>query len=492
VRFLCLYFQTPGGLEILGKSSPGSAGRNRTLGIDRLLVQYVPLPPKEVQQGIIARVNALAAKVGEARRVGADLAEQCDALARSLILSCPNPHPTLMRELVRLREPDVVVHAQESYHFAGMYCFGRGVFRGQVKQGMEFAYDRLTRLRAGDFVYPKLMAWEGALAIVPPDCDGLVVSTEFPVFDVNTERVMPEVLDTYFRTPEVWPALSGSSTGTNVRRRRLKPADFLNYRMPLPPMEIQLKLRAVKARLEMVKAEQARIAAELDAMMPAALDRAFRGELSAPALSAAPLAAPVTDAGAVGAYPPQRSSTPYMDDAAVLCVLIDELRRRNRPTDEFTIQKHTYTGKEIWSVPINSAFARKIAGPWSHELRQKAIFAATHKNWLRMDGNQFVPGHSFNKGLAHAATVLGDGAKQVAAAVADLEKFGAGGLGRWATVLMAARDLERAAQPITRENIQREIDNWPGKRAKKAFSEESVDRTIDGLVKLAWIKLNQD
>ena len=32
----------------------------------------------------------------------------------------------------------------------------------------------LTRLRAGDFVYPKLMAWEGAFGVVPPECEGIV------------------------------------------------------------------------------------------------------------------------------------------------------------------------------------------------------------------------------------------------------------------------------------------------------------------------------
>ena len=31
------------------------------------------------------------------------------------------------------RDCDVAVDAEESYQFAGVYCFGRGVFRGQEK-----------------------------------------------------------------------------------------------------------------------------------------------------------------------------------------------------------------------------------------------------------------------------------------------------------------------------------------------------------------------
>ena len=123
------------------------------------------------------------------------------------------------------------------------------------------------------------MAWEGAIAIVPPECEGLVVSTEFPVFELDEQKVLPEVLDVYFRTPSVWPLLSNVSTGTNVRRRRLNPVDFLAYRMPLPQMRTQLKLRQIKKKVDVMKRLQTETAVELDSLLPAILDKAFRGEL---------------------------------------------------------------------------------------------------------------------------------------------------------------------------------------------------------------------
>ena len=184
-----------------------------------------------------------------------------------------------MRELVDLRPSDVAVRADGTYQFAGVYSFGRGVFRSLVKTGMEFAYPRLTRLRAGNFVYPKLMAWEGALGVVPEECDGLVVSTEFPVFEVRTELVFPEVLDVYFTDASIWPKLSGSSTGTNVRRRRLSPNDFMAYEFPLPDRATQERLRDVRGQAVAAKRLQTETAAELDALLPAILDRAFKGEL---------------------------------------------------------------------------------------------------------------------------------------------------------------------------------------------------------------------
>ena len=148
----------------------------------------------------------------------------------------------LLGDLMHLRTPDVDVCSDGEYHFAGVYCFGGGAFVGQKKTGLEFAYKRLTRLHAQDFTYPKLMAWEGAFAVVPPECDGLVVSTEFPVFKIDESKLLPEFIGYYFKRASVWPEVAGNSTGTNVRRRRLHPSNLLKHRIPLPPLEEQKRI----------------------------------------------------------------------------------------------------------------------------------------------------------------------------------------------------------------------------------------------------------
>lgn len=151
--------------------------------------------------------------------------------------------------LLRLRSPDVSVVSSEAYLFGGVRSFGGGVFRSGIKRGSEFAYRQLTKLRAGDFVYPKLMAWEGALAVVPEDAEGLVVSPEFCVFDVDRSRVIPSWLGYYFMQPSILPTLSGGSAGTNIRRRRLYPQDFLQHSVPLPSVEEQARVLAVVGRM---------------------------------------------------------------------------------------------------------------------------------------------------------------------------------------------------------------------------------------------------
>jgi type I restriction enzyme S subunit len=277
-RWMHWLTKTPGFWAQCDEKSQGTSGKNR-IKPEQFLRVEIPLPPLAEQRRVVARIEELAAQIHEARTLRHQAAEEAEALLRSILSHDEKAKPTPMRELVKLRPPDVTVRADETYQFAGVYCFGRGVFKGARKSGMDFAYPRLTRLRAGEFVYPKLMAWEGALGIVPPECDGCVVSTEFPVFEVLEDRVLPEVLDTHFRTPAVWPEISGASTGTNVRRRRLNPQDFLNYQIPLPSRETQMTLRKVRAEVDALKRLQAETAIELDVLLPAILDKAFKGGL---------------------------------------------------------------------------------------------------------------------------------------------------------------------------------------------------------------------
>lgn len=64
-EFLRYFFLTDDGMLKIGKASPGGAGRNRTLGIEKLMAIEVPTPPLAVQQifdRLQAEVAALKAK----------------------------------------------------------------------------------------------------------------------------------------------------------------------------------------------------------------------------------------------------------------------------------------------------------------------------------------------------------------------------------------------------------------------------------------------
>lgn len=275
-RFFDYLSKSPEFVAACVAASDGTTNR-RYLQEDAFLQMMVPVPELTEQQAIVTLLDALTEKT---RQVEAHLdAVERDAqrLVRAYIFYPPAEQPKKrpMSELVCQRQPDVTVDGTVQYRFAGVYSFGRGVFPSVVRAGSEFAYERLTTVHAGDFTYPKLMAWEGALGVVPPQCDGMVVSPEFPVFSINTAEILPELLDIYFRTPEVWPALAELSGGTNIRRRRLQPSAFLSYEMPVPSMATQLKIREVHQRTQALKAKYTAIREANAALLPATLERVF-------------------------------------------------------------------------------------------------------------------------------------------------------------------------------------------------------------------------
>jgi len=188
---------------------------------------------------------------------------------------------------------------------------------------------------------------------------------------------------------------------------------------------------------------------------------------------------------------PAQTPSDYLDDAAVVCLLLDELLQRQRPADEFTVQKHAFVAKEKLSIRLRSQFERKAAGPWSHDLLHRAIYAAQKRNWLRWGKNRLVPAGSFYKGVEHARMFLGDKAARLAELVQDLQGFGRSGLERWTTVLKIVSDLRMQRRPITLDAIQGEVDAWPEKRMKDLFTEESVQYTVRQMIKQGWIQLDE-
>lgn len=79
--FLCFYFKTPEGLAKIGEASPGGAGRNRTLGLEKLAKVTVPVPDYAQQLWF----DKLQAKVKAVEKLQAVNHEQLEALLPSIL-----------------------------------------------------------------------------------------------------------------------------------------------------------------------------------------------------------------------------------------------------------------------------------------------------------------------------------------------------------------------------------------------------------------------
>lgn len=79
--FLRYYFLTPEGLTKIGEASPGGAGRNRTLGLEKLMAIQVPVPSLAEQQAF----SGLQAEVALIRSQHAEIREAARALLSSVL-----------------------------------------------------------------------------------------------------------------------------------------------------------------------------------------------------------------------------------------------------------------------------------------------------------------------------------------------------------------------------------------------------------------------
>jgi type I restriction enzyme S subunit len=65
---------------------------------------------------------------------------------------------------------------------------------------------------AGQFITSRIDARNGAMGLVPKSLDGALVTNDFPLFDLNTERLEPRFLDWLCRT-----AISSNFVGEPAR-----------------------------------------------------------------------------------------------------------------------------------------------------------------------------------------------------------------------------------------------------------------------------------
>lgn len=173
----------------------------------------------------------------------------------------------------------VEVNPEVTYSTAGMFNRGRGLFHRPAIMGRDTKYPRYNRLHVGQFVYSKLFGWEGSLAVVPPEFEGVHVSHEFPTFDIDRSAADVEYMSHLARWTGLHDALKDKGTGMGSRRQRVNVDRLLATEVPLPKLSEQRRiarqLTMVRRTAELGEEQTAHIASLQEAL----LEAAFTGRL---------------------------------------------------------------------------------------------------------------------------------------------------------------------------------------------------------------------
>jgi len=131
------------------------------------------------------------------------------------------------------------------YRALGIRSHGKGTFDRFVENPESVEMDTLYVAKAGDIIVNITFAWEGAVALVPRDHDGGLVSHRFPTFVPKLERVDARYLRHALRMARFTYLLGIASPGGAGRNRVLSKSDFLDLMVPLPTLDLQRRVAMI-------------------------------------------------------------------------------------------------------------------------------------------------------------------------------------------------------------------------------------------------------
>jgi type I restriction enzyme, S subunit len=168
-----------------------------------------------------------------------------------------------LRDLLQSADNPVRVRQDARYPNFGIYSFGRGLFAKPGIEGLRTSAKTLYQVRAGDFIYSRLFAFEGSYGMVDDSFDGYFVSNEYPTFSIDRSRLEAGFLKAYFQLPSVWRAIATGSKGVGSRRIRVQPDKVLTHSIPLPSLGEQ---RTIVARRDGLITRTRQVVEHLDAV----------------------------------------------------------------------------------------------------------------------------------------------------------------------------------------------------------------------------------
>lgn len=254
----------------------------------------IPLPPLEEQRRTEAKVEALMARVREARRLRAEAKRDAERLMQAALAEVfPCPGAILPEGWRWVRLGEVADHGRRSIdprRFAGetflLYSipsYDSGMKPEKVA-GAQIGSSKLL-VETGMCLFSKLnprlpRAW---IVREAENEYRKIASTEFIPLRPRNESLDLEYLRNLLVSEFFLRQVRRDVTGATGSRQRLKPNVVLDAIIPLPPLEEQRRIVAyleqVQQQVTALKRVQAEIEAELKRLEQAILERAFRGEL---------------------------------------------------------------------------------------------------------------------------------------------------------------------------------------------------------------------
>lgn len=293
-RWFHWFTKTKGFWNQCDKKSQGTSGKNR-IRPERFLEIEIPHPSPGDQRRIVARIEELAARIEEARELRRRAIEESEALLSATSKyffgeECKKFQEGKLEELTeRITKGESPEWQGYTYQDSGpLFIRSENVLWGeldlskQVYIPAEF-YQKLRRsqLHPGDVLINLVGASIGRSCVVPEDIGEANVNQAVAVISPDPAQLVSDYLMLFLISAPAQGVIQGGKVET--ARPNISLGDLRKLVLPVPPLEEQRRIIAyledLQAKADALRCLQNETAAELDALMPSILDRAFRGEL---------------------------------------------------------------------------------------------------------------------------------------------------------------------------------------------------------------------
>ena len=157
-------------------------------------------------------------------------------------VSFTSKYPTVrLSDLLTPSEERIQIQDDVLYNRITVRLNGKGITLRDRVRGAEIGTKRQFVVHTGQLVVSKIDGKSGAMAIVPEEFDGAIVTPDFPVFNINTNRVSQDYLLLVICHPAVLQRIMSTTSGSTGRRRMSMPR-FLAMQIALPSLSEQEEL----------------------------------------------------------------------------------------------------------------------------------------------------------------------------------------------------------------------------------------------------------
>lgn len=291
-QFFWWLSHSPQFIETVRDSASGVVIEKMVFNRDAWLQKTLPLPPLNEQRRIVARIEALAGRIAEARSLRQAAAEEGNTLLRSAMRQIFKPDGAQIVELETTCTAIIDnLHSNPVYaDNATVPCIrssdvGWGeLFLDTARKTDEDEYARRTvrgEPSENDIVLVREGGGTGKAALVEKH-HRFSLGQRVMMLRPDQSKVLPkfflyQILSPFIYEEQIMEKSKGSaSPHLNIGALR-------KFRFILPPPDGQRRivayLEGLSERVHALRRLQAESQAELDALLPSVLDRAFKGEL---------------------------------------------------------------------------------------------------------------------------------------------------------------------------------------------------------------------